>query len=269
MNKMGLKTGGPLIGPAQDNAKGFFERIDVVLQNDYLMKKQNVHYAWATYRFDTQLALKHILADDGSLFTEGHRALDFLNSPSNYPWMLKDPRLCVTVRTWLPLLNFIPAILFTYRHPYDVAMSMHKRETEHFTIGKGLKMWYVYNRLAIEQTNDLCRVTASHRRIMTNPQPEFDRIFDQLHLCGVDVPHKLTASDISSFIDVKLQHGQATLIDTSCEHDLSGILPPDTWGTTDSEHIRIYREVMRAYCALEDGTALDASFRWDLTIRDE
>ena len=40
MNKMGLNTGGPLIQPAEDNAKGFFERIDVVLQNDEIMKKQ-------------------------------------------------------------------------------------------------------------------------------------------------------------------------------------------------------------------------------------
>lgn len=141
MNMMGLNTGGPLIGPAEDNQKGFFERIDVVLQNDYLFKKQDVHYAWATHRFDTQLALKHILMDDGSLFKEGKQALKFLNNPSNYPWMLKDPRLCITVRTWISLLNFIPAVLFTYRHPLDVAMSMHKRETEHFPVSKGLKMW--------------------------------------------------------------------------------------------------------------------------------
>ena len=71
----------------------------------------------------------------------------------------------------------------------------------------------------------------------------FHRIYDQLHLCGVQVPHKLSATDISSFIDVKLQHGHATLVDTSCEHDISGLMPPETWSTTDPEHIRIYREV--------------------------
>jgi hypothetical protein len=42
LSQMGLKTGGPLIGAAADNAKGFFERIDVVLQNDYLMRNQKV-----------------------------------------------------------------------------------------------------------------------------------------------------------------------------------------------------------------------------------
>ena len=62
--------------------------------------------------------------------------------------MLKDPRLCVTLRTWIPLLNFIPAVVFTYRHPLDVALSMHKREG--FAVARGLKMWYVYNRMSIQ-----------------------------------------------------------------------------------------------------------------------
>jgi hypothetical protein len=35
VNKMGLKTGGPLIAPAEDNEKGFFERIDVVCVHSF------------------------------------------------------------------------------------------------------------------------------------------------------------------------------------------------------------------------------------------
>jgi hypothetical protein len=33
-----------------------------------------------------------------TFFNEGRRALTFLNNKRNYPWMLKDPRLCVTIR---------------------------------------------------------------------------------------------------------------------------------------------------------------------------
>ena len=47
-SKMGLKTGGPLIMPHSDNEKGFYERIDVVLQNDKFMEAQKVHYAFRT-----------------------------------------------------------------------------------------------------------------------------------------------------------------------------------------------------------------------------
>eukprot|EP01034_Spumella_vulgaris_P022067 gene22067-28162_t len=267
---MGLLTGGPLIGPAEDNKKGFFERVDVVLQNDELMKKQNVHYAFNTHKYDSNIGLKDILMDDGSgdFFREGAKGLKFLNDPQKSPWMLKDPRLCITVRTWLPVLKSIPAILFTYRHPMDVARSMNKRENEQFKISKTLKMWYVYNRRAIQQSHDLCRVVTSHRAVMQQAQVEFDRLYTELRQCGVMVPHKLAASDISSFVDSSLQHGKSTLKDTSCSENLETLQPPEIWPTTEAEHISLYREVMRVYCSLEDGSALKASFQWDESIRD-
>jgi hypothetical protein len=216
------------------------------------------------------VGLKHILNDDGKFFIEGQKGLDFLNNEKNYPWMLKDPRLCITLRTWIPLLNFIPAILFTYRHPLDVALSMHKREFEQFTIQKGLKMWYVYNRRAVLQSNDLCRVVASHRRIMSSPKQEFDRIFDELKECGLNIPHKLTLTDIGSFIDMKLQHGSQTLQDTSCkQRDFDSLNPPaNTWDTSDPVHLKLYRQSMKAYCALEDRSAFSRDFSWDMTIKD-
>lgn len=270
VNKMGLKTGGPLIQAASDNEKGFFERIDVVLQDDYLMQKQGVHYSFRTFKYDPVTGLKHILMnEDEKFFKEGKRGLAFLNNPSSYPWMLKDPRLCITLRTWLPLLKFVPAILFAYRHPFDVAMSLHKREFEKFEFAKGLKLWYVYNRRAVQQSNDLCRVVTSHRLVMQQPKEQFDRIYDELHECGVDVPHKLTTEEIQSFIDIKLQHGRSTLKDKSCEADLSSLVPPSGWPTSEPKHITLYRECMRVYCAMEDGSAFTKAFSWDETVKDD
>jgi len=269
VNKMGLKTGGPLIQAAEDNAKGFFERIDVVLQNDYLMKKQHVHYAYDTQRYDAKLGLTHVLTDtDGSLFKEGAKGLAFLNDVNSYPWMLKDPRLCITLRTWLPLLKFVPAILFTYRHPLDVALSLNKREFEQFKIARGLKMWYVYNMRAILQSHDLCRVVASHRNVMKTPDAEMARIRKQLLECGVPVPRALSASDVADFVDVKLQHGRTTLADTSCERDLATLVPPETWQTSETEHLILYREVMRVYCAMESGEAFHPDFAWKEDMKD-
>jgi hypothetical protein len=267
INKMGLSTGSPLIQAAEDNAKGFFERIDVVLQNDYLMKKQGIDYADRMYKYDALVALKDILTDDGSLFKEGKRGLAFLNNPENYPWMLKDPRLCVTFRTWLPLLNFVPAVLFTYRHPMDVALSFLHRY-EHFPIGKSLRMWYVYNKRAIVQSHDLCRVTTSHRAVMAQPQQEMDRLYEEIRACGVMASHKLTKAEVEDFVDPKLQHGRSALKDTSCDQDVSTLALPSSWESTDPNHVPLYREVMRAFCALEDGTAFKPEFKWDDNIHD-
>mmetsp|Transcript_28388 Transcript_28388/g.47707 ORF Transcript_28388/g.47707 Transcript_28388/m.47707 type:complete len:265 (+) Transcript_28388:3-797(+) len=264
---MDLKTGGPLIGAAADNAKGFFERIDVVLQNDYIMRNQQINYAASTWRYDARRGLKDVLNDDGKFFNEGSRGLKFLNDPANYPWMLKDPRLCITIRTWLPLFNFVPAVLFTYRHPMDVAMSFFHRY-EHFKIPRSLKMWYVYNRLAIQQSHDLCRVTTSHSLIMSQPQIEMDRVYEELKACGVSPPHKLTAKEIEEFVDPKLQHGKNALDENPCTKDLKTLKPPTTWVTDDPDHIKLYQEVLRVFCAMEDRSAYSPDFQWDMTIRD-
>lgn len=271
INKMGLKTGGPLIQAAEDNEKGFFERIDVVLQNDELMRRQGVSYSNHMYKYDDLVAIKDIVnsKDDlgSKLFNEGKRGLKFLNDPNNYPWMLKDPRMCVTFRTWFPFLNFIPAVLFTYRHPMDVAQSFFKRY-EHLPIGKSLRMWYVYNRRAIMQSHDLCRVTTSHRAVMTQPLIELDRIYDELRRCGVMASHRLTKAEVEDFVDPKLQHGKSALKDTTCGQDLTTLMPPSTWPTRDESHFVLYREVMRVFCALEDGSAFSPTFQWDMSIQD-
>jgi hypothetical protein len=271
INKMGLKTGGPLIQAAEDNAKGFFERIDVVLQNDNVMKNQRIHYSFHTYKYNALKGLTDILNDmeEGPFFSEGRRGLKFLNDEASFPWMLKDPRLCITFRTWLPLLKFIPSILFTYRHPMDVALSMHKRDFEQFEMSKGLKLWYVYNRMAVEQSHDLCRVVTSHRLIMQQPEVELNRIYDELRGCGVEVPRRVSKEDINDFIDLRLQHGRTTLKDTSCEEDLDGIMPPSSWENPSTSDVDLYRQCIRAYCAMEDRSAFSANFEWNHSIIDD
>lgn len=268
VSRMGLNLGGPLMSPAVDNEKGFYERLDVAAQNDYLMKSQNVLYHVNTSRYDVMRGIKDVMMATGTFFEEGKKALSFFNNETNYPWMMKDPRLCITMRTWLPFLNFVPAVLFTYRHPMDVALSMSKRENEKFSVKKGLTLWYVYNKRAILQTQDLCRVTTAHRRVMQQPQKELDLIYDALIYCGVTVPRKLNASDIASFMDANLQHGNSTLIDHHCNEDLSVLLPPPSWHTSTADDIALYREVMGLYCAMEDGRAFASSYQFANFIED-
>jgi hypothetical protein len=273
MNQMGLKTGGPLIQANFDNEKGFFERIDVVLQNDYIMREQQVHYAANTYKYDALRGLKDALEKkEDNFFSEGRRALKFLNDPNSYPWMLKDPRLCITFRTWLPLLNFIPAVLFTYRNPMDVALSMHNRETEHFPIARGLKLWYIYNKRAIQGSFDLCRVVTNHRLVMKQPEVEMQKVFDGLRSCGVPVPHALSSEAVKSFIDTSLQHGRTSVIDDLCralDTDFSKIIPPaESWVTTEEAQLKLYRSSVRAYCDMETGKAFKPDYKWDETVKD-
>lgn len=83
MNKMGLNTGGPLIRPWHDNEKGFFERVDVVVQNDAIMQKQSIDYAQGTFRFDNLKGLKDVLNNldpgTGDWFNDGRNGTTCCN----------------------------------------------------------------------------------------------------------------------------------------------------------------------------------------------
>jgi len=229
------------------------------------------------------------------LFNEGERALKFLNnkqspqsqsksqkSSSTFPWMLKDPRLCITIKTWIPLLDSIPAILFSYRNPIDVAMSLHKRDK--FRVLRGMKMWYVYNRNAILSTNELCRIVSSHEAILTEPLEEITRIYIQLKdKCGMNLKKGMPDKNIvNSFVDVSLNHGSGkNKKDSSflCSSSGKDKNDPLWWKTlqpnqsllehfTDSYSLDVYRECIRAYCSMENGQAFTTNFQWNNDIND-
>jgi hypothetical protein len=103
---MGYKTGGPLIGSAFDNEKGFFELLGIVLQNDELMKAQRTDWDSNVLAYNGERGLED--RKSGKVkFHKGDRALKFLNNPDNGPWLQKDPRMCITLGKFcLPFIDF-------------------------------------------------------------------------------------------------------------------------------------------------------------------
>ena len=206
--KMGFQIGDLVMEATNDNPRGYFENLDVVYQNDWFFAMQNGNYSSNSYRYEAIKGVTDYLTNkDDILYCEhGKKALSFFNNATNYPWMMKDPRLCITIRTWLPLLNFIPAVLLTYRHPLEVSLSMHKRDPHLISISKGLRLWYVYNKGKTENS--------------------------------------------------------------TCEQQVfSPKVPPSGWDPLEKYDVSLYREVIRAYCALEDGTAFHPGFTWNSAIR--
>lgn len=67
--------------------------------------------------------------------------------PSKKTWGFKDPRTILAVEGWLEIL---PLSLFvgTFRHPYSVANSLHRRNQ--FDFEKGISLWVKYNRALLE-----------------------------------------------------------------------------------------------------------------------
>jgi hypothetical protein len=307
VHQMGFRIGGPILQPAADNQRGFFERMDVVLQNDQFFLSQNMSYHRNAHSYDHHSSLvRFLLERDQEWFRFGRGALRFFNYRGDKddvhktenityaPYLAKDPRLCITLNTWLslidsphtinkvdsvtdpfstlPLLQELPAILFIYRHPLDVATSLARRDKQLKKITDGLKMWYIYNLNAIQQSYDLCRVVVSHKNLLLQPVVELDRIYSELlYSCGVGVSRRVDEEFIEDFIDHKLLHAHTAETDTTCDdiREGSAITPPaSARNTEDLVDVALYRSCMLLYCGIEDRSAFSPEFRWDYSVRD-
>lgn len=267
---MGYNVGGPLIRQGYDNSKGFFELIDAVLQNDEFMYLQHVWWAVNILYYNDTIALKHY-RDRTATFHHGAKALAFLNNPKNAPYLQKDPRMCITLKTWLPLMNNEPAIVFTYRHPLEVAMSLHKRE-QSITLGHGLRIWIVYNMRAILNSANLCRVYSSNEAILADPLQEVNRISAELTTkCGVPpAPKILTQDVVDEFVDPSMQHKTgkhindktviATYNDNCTVYDLQ--TDSEVGSTEYNSEMIFYLKAMQIYCDFKIGKAYADDYQW-------
>ena len=272
VNGIGYKVGGPLIGAAFDNAKGFFERIDVVLQNDEFLQSQRAWWAAGVMDYDGEKAYQDYKA--GKIkFQQGSKGLEFLNDSSNSPWLQKDPRMCITLKTWIRLFKKQPAVVFTYRHPLEVAMSLKKRERG-FTLEQGLRLWIIYNRRAIENSAGLCRVFSSNDKILADPLHEVQRIADELtSQCRMAPgPSRIQQAEVDKFIDPELQHNKKELEKTDvgirileerhgCKvKDYQSDLAEGSPGK--NKEMSMYMAAMTVYCDFQSGDAYKPGYAW-------
>jgi hypothetical protein len=157
---------------------GYFENDNVAYQNDVWLNEQGMHWNKLNIRTDPQDAQIIIGGFDPnfSCLTDycvkaKHKRLNYFrnrklallhynNESLAEPWLLKDPRLCITLPMWLPSLRGSPpAVLFTFRHPVEVAKSLARRKINNVKLqSNGLKLWIWYNRLSLINSQSLCRV---------------------------------------------------------------------------------------------------------------
>jgi hypothetical protein len=252
--------------------KGFFELIAAVLQNDEFMRPQRVWWAANVQNYDAEKALEDY-KNKRIAFDQGEKALAVLNNPNNVPYLQKDPRMCVTLKTWLPLLNGEPAIVFTYRHPLEVALSLKKRENN-FSLEHGLRLWINYNMLAVRNSAHLCRVLSSNEAILADPVHEIQRISTELtNACGVPAPERELQQDVvDKFIDPNLQHNkkEREAADAKkavvAEHGDCKVRDYESDLTIGSVpymlEAKVYLTAMKIYCDFQSGEAYKAEYQW-------
>ena len=90
----GFEAGGPLIN-------GHFDLKPVARQNDAFMWDQGITWEHNVEEYDSDRAIQSI-SDRRMPNSCGAAGLQFINNPANSPWLLTDPRLSITLNTWLP-----------------------------------------------------------------------------------------------------------------------------------------------------------------------
>jgi hypothetical protein len=119
-------------------------------------------------------------------------------------WVLKDPRLCVALDAVLAIPQAPATVVNIYRHPVEVADSIHARDGLPFMYG--LALWEAYVRLQLLQGAAASSVTwVAQDDLLTRSAATLEGIADSLRSAGIavtdDAVHAAGAS-----IDPELRH---------------------------------------------------------------
>ncbi len=195
---------GAYLGPEEqflpatsDNPKGYWERIDVLQLHEWLLEK--LHADW---HLVSTVDLHRIDPALRESFTQ--RARKILQGLEGYrPWVMKDPRLCLLLPLWLPLLE-APICVHVVRHPLATARSLEKRDG--FPLHFGAALWEHYAAQSILVSSELPRFSVCYERLMEQPIATTQALYENLRSHGVQALHLPTDREIHAFLKGDLQH---------------------------------------------------------------
>ena len=159
----------------EDNPKGYWERKDIVELNDFLLEV-------CEGRWDkvSKFSLAQLSSENRDKF---HRKAKLIleNFHDKEPFFIKDPRLCLTLKEWVPLLSK-PVGLLVYRDPLQVAQSLAKRNS--MPIPVGLALWQFYWHSVSSGLGRLPFFVIYHEELMKNPVEVVHQLFSFLQKNG-------------------------------------------------------------------------------------
>jgi len=188
------------VGGNDENPKGFWERLDVVDLNDSML-----HAAGAVWH--SPLAFDPLaLPEERALRFNSTAGLILRDLDMHRPWFLKDPRLCLTVPLWQPLLE-APLAVHVLRHPLEVAASLQARNA--LPIPVGLALWEIHVRRALAGSAVWPRVVVHHKQLMADTVPSVTQLLGHLEAAGVTGLRMPEEQEITDFVTAILYRQRA------------------------------------------------------------
>ncbi|MGZ4735144.1 MAG: sulfotransferase family protein [Acidimicrobiia bacterium] len=123
---------------------------------------------------------------------EARAALATFGDASVFTW--KDPRTCLTLPFWLELLDEPPVIVFTHRHPLEVAASQARRDQ--LGTAHSFALWERYNGDALRYSQGLRTFSIEYPQLLADPVGTMRALVDSLEGWGVHLPRSPETTDM-------------------------------------------------------------------------
>jgi GT2 family glycosyltransferase/glycosyltransferase involved in cell wall biosynthesis len=182
--------------PSQaDNPEGFWEHLGFVALNDQLLSE--LGGAWD---LPPKANEDFITPRLDPLRLKAQLLIEKFGSASVWGW--KDPRNSLTLPFWRQVLPRLKTIVIV-RNPLEVAHSMKERNGTSYSFG--LRLWEIYNRRVLEETNGKERLIAHYDNFFQDPELELRRLTD-----FIGVPNAKT-SVAAALVAPRRRHTHFTL----------------------------------------------------------
>ena len=116
-------------------------------------------------------------------------------------WVWKDPRTCLTLPFWVPIIR-PTAALFVIRDPGAIAASLKRRSNIPTSVG--LALWERYTRSALQVARGLPVVVVRYEEVTSDPERGVLSLIDAFAKLGIDLDHSVSGA--ASSIRPDLQH---------------------------------------------------------------
>jgi len=185
-----------LAGPAGDNQHGYWENLEIRQINEELLRRLG-----GDWRNPPGLDLSSFSAiESEDLRQQAMVCLEKLAATSKPCWSMKDPRMCLLLPFWQPLLPSPHRAVLCLRHPAAIADSLQKRNRISPQLAGFL--WQEYTAatcLALENSEVF---VISYESMMSHPQREVQRFAEFFAGMGVS----LNVEAMLEGVDPSLNH---------------------------------------------------------------
>lgn len=211
LSKMGAYIGKEceLIKGGAGNPKGLYELVDVVCLNNRIL------YDSGTLWCDVLQNIPEFPPVYGNEIAKIVKKLS--SSADGAPILIKDPRMCLVEPLWKTEIEnqgYKIKYVVVFRHPYEVASSLKKRDKMSFTYG--VKLWFFYNLAifsSVIKTSTENVVFLNHNDYYENPQNPLGTLISFMD-------RRDTYKNYMSYIDPDLRHNRRNDAVKECASEL-------------------------------------------------